>query len=216
MTSSFVCSIFRPFNFHIAKGQNFSLQVHHVKPLGTEWRRSVGSFFVCPFWTPAQRPVMKISWFSISEFLKKEITHKFFFCKIVRFIPSPLHPSPSPSPPTHSPPNFATQRDHMVLKRGINTAKMAPLPLRLELAISFEASSNLRWHNIREFGTRKDVYNRYAVEQDQIFQTCTCTGCLDAWMSGYLDACHPAICTPIIFSLKLLLLHRLKGNLLLQ
>ena len=58
----------------------------------------------------------------------------------------------------------------------------------LELAISFKASSNLvRWHKITEFGARKDVYN--AVEQDQIFQTCTCTGCLDVWIPG-LHAHH--------------------------
>ena len=57
-------------------------------------------------------------------------------------------------------------------------------------AISFKASSNLRWHKIREFGTRKDVYNRYAVEQDQIFQTCTCTGCLDVWIPGCLSPGH--------------------------
>ena len=57
-------------------------------------------------------------------------------------------------------------------------------------AISFKASSNLRWHKIREFGTRKDVYNRYAVEQDQIFQTCTCTGYLDVWIPGCLSPGH--------------------------
>ena len=108
-TSSFCCSIFRPFNFHMAKGQNFSLQVHHVKPLGTEWRRSVGSFFVCPFWTPAQRPVMKINWFSIRKFLKKEITQDFFFEKLSdSFLP--LHPSPSLSPTGHSPQNFGDSK----------------------------------------------------------------------------------------------------------
>ena len=59
----------------------------------------------------------------------------------------------------------------------------------LELAISFKASSNLvRWHKITEFGTRKDVYN--AVEQDQILQTCTCTGCLDVWIPGCLSPGH--------------------------
>ena len=71
-----------------------------------------------------------------------------------------------------------------------STARCGTTVRPLELAISFKASSNLRWHKIREFGTRKDVYNRYAVEQDQIFQTFTCTGCLDVWIPGCLSPGH--------------------------
>ena len=82
----------------------------------------------------------------------------------------------------------------------------------LELAISFKASSNLvRWHKLQSSGQERTsimLLNR--------IRSSKLAPALDAWMSGYLDACHPAICTPIIFSFKLLLLHRLKGNLLLQ
>ena len=41
---------------------------------------------------------------------------------------------------------------------------------------------------LQSSGQRKDVYN--AVEQDQIFQTCTCTGCLDVWIPGCLSPGH--------------------------
>ena len=102
--------------------------------------RSVNSLFCCLFWTPAQIPRMKITWVFSQKILernhpgflifRKKSSWKFFLSS-----PSPYlfqtYPKKNMAFWYPKNPNLcANRRDHVVLKRGINTAKMAPLPPR--------------------------------------------------------------------------------------